>query len=496
MSNNKLFLILGNQLFNPKLYFENILEYDFFMCEDYELCNYVKHHKLKILHVLSAMRSYKDELTQLGLKVHYHDIEKKNFKEDFLVKLKRCVTQNNYKKVYFFEIEDKFFESKLKTLSSSIEIEILPSPMFLFTRIEFSRFLESNKKLLMANFYKLSRKKNNILVKDNKPVANKWSFDDENRKKLPKVISIPKFDVFKKTKHTQNLSKIVNKIFYKNVGEVQNFWLPTDRDSCLNMLNEFLKKKFNLFGDYEDALSSKHDFIFHSVLSPIINMGLLTPSEIINKIKPYENKIKINSYEGFIRQIIGWREFIRGTYQSFDKEFSKRNYFQNNRKMKKSWYEGKTGIPPLDNSIRKAIRIGWNHHIERLMVIANIMNLSRINPIEVYKWFMEYYVDSYDWVMKPNVYGMGLFSDGGIFSTKPYICASSYLLKMSDYKKGKWTDIVDGLYWKFVDDHREKLKGNPRIGIMTKIIDNMNKDRRNKIFLAADNFLDEHTLLE
>tara|TARA_B100002051_G_C16347772_1_gene444867 strand:- start:205 stop:597 length:393 start_codon:yes stop_codon:yes gene_type:complete len=130
------------------------------------------------------------------------------------------------------------------------------------------------------------------------------------------------------------------------------------------------------------------------------------------------------------------------------------------------------------------------------MVIANIMNLSRINPREVYKWFMEYYVDSYDWVMKPNVYGMGLFSDGGIFSTKPYICASSYLLKMSDYKKGKWTDIVDGLYWKFVDDHREKLKGNPRIGIMTKIIDNMNKDRRNKIFLAADNFLDEHTLLE
>jgi deoxyribodipyrimidine photolyase-related protein len=161
--------------------------------------------------------------------------------------------------------------------------------------------------------------------------------------------------------------------------------------------------------------------------------------------------------------------------------------------MKECWYQGNTGIGPLDNAIKKAIKLGYNHHIERLMIIANLMNLARIDPKEVYIWFMEYYVDSSDWVMAPNVYGMGLYSDGGIFSTKPYICGSSYILKMSDYKKGEWTDIVDGLYWKFIDENREKLKRNPRIGIMTKMIDNMELKRKKRIFKAANIFLSRTT---
>ena len=175
--------------------------------------------------------------------------------------------------------------------------------------------------------------------------------------------------------------------------------------------------------------------MFHSALSPILNLGLITPQEIIDVIKKYHDKIKINSYEGFIRQIIGWREFIRGIYQKFEDTLLESNYFANKRKMKKCWYDGSTGILPLDDAIKKAIKLGYNHHIERLMIIANIMNLSRIDPGEVYSWFMQYYVDASDWVMAPNVFGMGLHSDGGIFATKPYICGSSYLLKMSDYQK-------------------------------------------------------------
>ena len=269
--------------------------------------------------------------------------------------------------------------------------------------------------------------------------------------------------------------------------------MPADRKTALKFLDNFLLTKFSLFGDYEDALSSEHDFLFHSALSPILNLGLITPAELLSRVKKYQNKIKINSYEGFIRQVIGWREFIRGVYQKHESDFTNNNYFHNSRKMKQSWYEGKTGIFPLDDAITKARKFGWNHHIERLMVIANIMNIARINPKEVYKWFMEFYVDSYDWVMVPNVFGMGLYSDGGVFATKPYICASSYILKMSDYKKGEWTDIVDGLYWKFIDENREKLKVNPRIGIMTKMIDTMDKNRKNKIYLAANKFIEQHT---
>ena len=494
MNNTKLFIILGNQLFNPNLYFKQINQYDFFLCEDYGLCSYVKHHKLKLLHVLSSMRLYKDELKSLGLKVHYNSIEDENFYEDYLEKLKKTLSKNKYKKLFFFEIEDKFFEKKLLTLNKDVEIEVVKSPMFLFGRNEFNEVIKKNKKPMMASFYKYSRKKLDILMDEGKPLGGKWSFDEENRKKLPKGIKVPKTNLENNNKYTNKLSLLINKIFENNIGSTENNWLPADRKTALRFLDNFLLTKFSLFGDYEDALSSEHDFLFHSALSPILNLGLITPAELLSRVKKYQNKIKINSYEGFIRQVIGWREFIRGVYQKHESDFTNNNYFHNNRKMKQSWYEGKTGIFPLDDAITKARKFGWNHHIERLMVIANIMNIARINPKEVYKWFMEFYVDSYDWVMVPNVFGMGLYSDGGVFATKPYICASSYILKMSDYKKGEWTDIVDGLYWKFIDENREKLKVNPRIGIMTKMIDTMDKNRKNKIYLAANKFIEEHTI--
>ena len=493
MNNTKLFIILGNQLFNPNLYFKQINQYDFFLCEDYGLCSYVKHHKLKLLHVLSSMRLYKDELKSLGLKVHYNSIEDENFYEDYLEKLKKTLSKNKYKKLFFFEIEDKFFEKKLLTLNNDVEIEVVKSPMFLFGRNEFNEAIKKNKKPMMANFYKYSRKKLDILMDEGKPLGGKWSFDEENRKKLPKGVKVPKTNLDNNNKYTNKLSLLINKIFENNVGSTENNWLPADRKTALKFLDNFLLTKFSLFGDYEDALSSEHDFLFHSALSPILNLGLITPAELLSRVKKYQNKIKINSYEGFIRQVIGWREFIRGVYQKHESDFTNNNYFHNSRKMKQSWYEGKTGIFPLDDAITKARKFGWNHHIERLMVIANIMNIARINPKEVYKWFMEFYVDSYDWVMVPNVFGMGLYSDGGVFATKPYICASSYILKMSDYKKGEWTDIVDGLYWKFIDENREKLKVNPRIGIMTKMIDTMDKNRKNKIYLAANKFIEQHT---
>lgn len=492
MKNKPLFVILGNQLFNPQQYLKDYFNCDFYMSEDYGLCSFYKHHKLKILHTLSSMRSYKDELVNLGVKVHYSSIEENNFKEDYIFKLKKIANNLNYKKLIFFEIEDKFFERKVDAIKEEFEIEYLKSPMFLFSRSDFSSYIKE-KKPFMGNFYKFSRIKNNILVKENKPIGGKWSYDEENRKKIPKGINIPKISTVKSSNHTNNLIPYIEKYFSSNIGNLKNFWLPTTRADSLKFLNDFVEKKFSLFGDYEDALSIEDDFLFHSTLSPILNLGLISPEEILNKIRKYQSKIKINSYEGFVRQVIGWREFIRGIYQNYEKKLNTENYFENFNIMKDCWYQGSTGILPLDNAIKKATNLGYNHHIERLMIIANLMNLSRINPKEVYKWFMEFYVDSSDWVMAPNVFGMGLYSDGGIFSTKPYICASSYILKMSNYKKGEWTDIVDGLYWKFIDEKRTKLKRNPRIGIMTKMIDNMDINRKEKIFNAANDFLTRTT---
>ena len=494
----KLFFILGNQLFPLKYLDRYKNDHLFFMAEDLELCTYEKHHKLKILLFLSSMRSHADELKKNKLKIEYSKIEDKDFNKNYTEKLKKIIQSKKIKEVTSFEVEDKFFEIKLEKFFKSIKVKwnIIQTPMFLNSRQEFDAYLNKNKKPFMAIFYKETRKKLNILMsKDGVPIGGKWSFDEENRKKLPKNISIPKFPNITETKHTQILKKIVEKKFPKHPGSVDNFWLATTHKDTVKLLDFFIKEKSNLFGDYEDAVNQKDNILFHSALSPYINLGLITPEFVVDRILTHhkKNKIRLNSLEGYIRQVIGWREFMRGIYRRYNKEMETRNFFKQDRKMKSSWYEGNTGLPPLDYAIKNALTHGWSHHIERLMILANIMNLCEIKPVYVYKWFMEMFVDSSDWVMVPNVYGMGLFSDGGIFATKPYICGSSYFMKMMDFKKGEWCNIMDGLYWRFINRNRTFFLKNPRLSMMVRILEKMKPDRKKLIFSAADNFIKENT---
>ena len=289
MKEKSLVVILGNQLFNPALYLNNYLQSDFYMCEDYGLCTFYKHHKHKILHTLSSMRSYRDELLSLGAKVYYSSIEENNFKEDYLSKLKKFAKKSKYTKFIFFEVEDKFFERKIDIMKQDFQIEYLKSPMFLFSREDFSSFIK-DKKPFMGSFYKFSRVKNNILMQDNKPVGGKWSYDEENRKKIPQGLAIPKIRKLNITKNTAALIPYIKKYFSKHVGDLNNFWLPTTRQDAMLYLNDFIKKKFNLFGDYEDAISKEDDFLFHSTLSPLLNLGLIAPEEILNEIKNIKAK--------------------------------------------------------------------------------------------------------------------------------------------------------------------------------------------------------------
>ena len=489
----KIFIVLGNQLFNPS-YFEKFRnDHLFFICEDFQLCTYQKHHKHKILLFLSAMRSFADELKKKKFEVIYKSIEEKDFKESYVDKLFKEIEKENVKEISMFEVEDKFFEKQLLDNLKELKLNYLKSPMFLSSRDDFKTYLNQVKKPFMANFYKKQRVDHNILVdSDNKPVGGKWSFDDENRKKLPKEIDLPEKFTFKETKHTKDLKEIVEKTFSHHPGKTKSFWTCTNRKDTESYLDYFLDKKIENFGDYEDAVDQRDNILFHSALSPQINLGLLTPEEIISKIKS-KTISKINSHEGYIRQLIGWREFIRGIYQNFDEKLEKSNFFNHKKVMKETWYTATTGLVPLDYSINNALEYGWTHHIERLMILCNIMNLSEINPKEVYKWFMEMFIDSSDWVMSPNVYGMGLFSDGGIFATKPYICGSSYFLKMMHFKKGSWCDIMDGLYWRFIDKHKDFFLSNPRLSMMVRILEKMNEERKNKIINAANEFIKNNT---
>ena len=488
-----LFLILGNQLFplkhlNP--YKENI----FYMAEDYGLCTFQKHHKLKLILFLSSMRSYADDLKKNKFKINYTDLNSE-FRTSYERKLEKFIKKNKINQINSFEIEDKFFEKKIFSLTNKLKINwnVIPSPMFINTRDDFKQYLSKTKKPFMANFYKVARTKTDILMDKGKPKGGKWSFDEDNRKKLPSSIKIPLMIDANETTHTKKLKKEIDKLFSNHPGKVDDFWLPTTHSDAIKWLDHFISKKFNLFGDYEDAVDTSNNFLFHSALSPLINLGLITPEIIVERIRKVENKIKINSYEGYVRQIIGWREFIRGIYQNYDKQLEESNFFKHKNSLTKNWYDGTTGLAPLDHSIKNAIKYGYTHHIERLMILCNIMNLCEIEPQQVYNWFMEMFVDSSDWVMSPNVYGMGLFSDGGIFSTKPYICGSSYFMKMMNFKRGPWNDIMDGLYWRFINKNRKFFQTNPRLNMMVVIFDKMKDDRKNNIIKKANQFIRVNT---
>jgi len=499
MQTNNLLLILGNQLF-PLEYIKKTKVKKIFMAEDFSLTTYQKHHKLKILMFLWSMRQYRDQLVKNGFIVYYNSIDDKNFKDTYENKLLKILKDEKVRTISYFEIEDHFFEDRFNKFVSdnNLETKLFQSPMFLNSRSQFVEFAKTQKSIIkMASFYQKMRIKMSILIDNNKkPIGGKWSFDEENRKKISGKINIPKVPINTKDQRINNLKHKINVLFRDHPGSADYLWMPTNREEALKWMEIFFQNKFHDFGTYEDAIIDNNNFLYHSALSPIINMGLLTPKEIVEKAINFskKNSIPLNSLEGFIRQIIGWREFIRGIYHYKGKEEKKLNFWQHNRKLTKDWYEGTTGIKPLDDVINDCLKYGYTHHIPRLMIVCNIMNLSRIHPDEIYKWFMEMFVDSSDWVMVPNVYGMGTFADGGIFATKPYSCGSNYILKMSNYKKDEWCDIVDGLYWKFMSDNLSFFKTNPRLSILVKSVERMNEDRKNMIFEKATNFIDNKTI--
>lgn len=485
-------LVLGNQLFEPRIV-EDILGHGkrvhVFMREDLELCTYFRFHKHKILFFLGAMRAYAKECREAGWKVHYETLHKseRTYEAHLLSYLKEIKASE----ISVFEIEDKFFEKRVfSTLEKAgIAVRVLPSPMFLCDRASFADYLQGSKRPFMKTFYEQQRKRLGILL-DSKggPEGGQWSFDQENRQALPKDLRPPKPSLASPDLLPADLRKSCEEHFPHHPGEINDFWLPVDRAGARAWLEEFLMERLAQFGPFEDAIPAHSDFVFHSVLTPFLNVGLLTPFEAIEAVlaTARTKKIPLASLEGFIRQVIGWREFIRGIYQNFSERQDQENFWRHKGKLNQHWYLGTTGIPPLDNAIRKANQFAYAHHIERLMVIGNLMLLLEIDPREAHRWFMEMFVDSSDWVMGPNVYGMALFSDGGIFATKPYICGSNYLRKMGGYRSDEWCDGVDGLYWGFIERHKNFFLKNPRLAMIARTIEKMDPAKKKKIFAAAD----------
>ncbi|MGK0314810.1 MAG: deoxyribodipyrimidine photolyase-related protein [Saprospiraceae bacterium] len=454
----------------------------FYIVEEYLFFKQYPFHKQKIAFHRATMKCYVDFLRDKKLDVHY--IEATESISD-LRKLMPHLKGLGIEHINYIDPTDNWLQKRLDDgcIENDISTKVYDSPLFLNTKEENAAFFRSDKKKYhQTTFYTDQRKKRNILMEpDGKPTGGKWTFDTENRKKYPAKKVPPSLQFPDIDDYYKEAKEYVATNFSGHYGSLTDYPLyPTNFKSTKSWLSQFFEQRFMEFGTYEDAIVAENSILNHSVLTPMLNVGLITPKEIIEACLNYakENDIPINSTEGFVRQIIGWREFIRGVYESRGSEERTTNFWKFTKKIPASFYDGTTGILPIDLTIKKVLKTGYCHHIERLMVLGNFMMLCEFDPDEVYKWFMELFIDSYDWVMVTNIYGMSQFSDGGLMATKPYISGSNYLMKMSNYKKGEWQATWDGLFWRFMDTHRNFFLSNPRLGMLVRMFDKMPEEKR------------------
>jgi deoxyribodipyrimidine photolyase-related protein len=452
-------LIFPNQLFPLKMInsIDSLKFNKIFIIEEPRYFIDFKFHKLKLVYHRASMKKYYNELSK---KFNIIYIDFNNVNKDFYKKL------NDESTTYFNPIDHKLLTKLTKLLNKANMIDNLN---FLLTPDEIKENKDKfflNNKYSHDNFYKFQRIKLDILMKNNKPINNKWSFDTENRKALPNNIKEPKLPKIRKDKYYKEAVEYVNKHFIKNYGNTDEWMYPIDTKTALKWLNYFLSKKLSNFGPYQDAVDTTKPFLFHSVLSPMMNIGIL-PDTLVVKISndyylKHKDSIPIASYEGFIRQVIGWRNYVYSLYL-LEPNMYNNNFLNHKKKINEKYWLGETNIKPIDDIIKNIVMYSYAHHIERLMYLGNWFLINQAHPKEVHRIFMEWTVDAYDWVMVPNIMGMSQFADGGKMMTRLYFSSSNYIDKMSIYKRKKdetWWKYWDAIYYSFINKHQEMLSKN------------------------------------
>lgn len=491
-------ILLGNMVFPDHSSLPSASQ-PIFMAEDFGFCTAFPYHKHKLMLYLAAMRHQRQVLEAMGRRVIYWELSADNQHLTYEDKLLRALHQTQDHEIHTYEIEDRSFGQRLSQFCQAQAIRLItyPTPMFLTRRAEFQELSQGRKRLFMADFYKKQRQRLGILVdQGGKPEGGQWSFDQDNRRRLPGDVLVPDLTLPAWTESVKSVAQLVDRLFPEHPGQTRDFWLPVTHAAAQAWLGDFLATRLSNFGPFEDALPSRTPFVFHSVLSPLLNIGLLTPQQVLSTTLDFiaAYPIPLNSVEGFIRQLIGWREYVRGAYWTVGEQQETRNFFNHQRQLSQAWDLGNTGLVPVDRVMARLNLRGYAHHIERLMVISNAMLLCEIAPKAVFAWFMAWFVDSAAWVMGPNVYGMGQFADGGLMMTKPYISGSNYLRKMGDYPSGAWQEVWDGLYWRFVNQKRDYIARNPRLLPMLRTFERLESTRKDRILGLAEAAISDLTL--
>ena len=474
------------------------------MMEVWDETIYVKHHKQKIVLIFSAMRHFAEELEDAGWTVEYTRLTDADNAHSFTGEIARAVERHDPRAIYVVEAGEWRVQQDIEQWPDKFDcaVEILPDDRFLCAIGEFRDWAEGRKTLRMENFYREMRRKTGLLMNGGKPEGGQWNYDKQNRKPPKKGLTAPERPKPEPDDITRRVIDLVEDKFADHFGSLDSFHWPVTRDEAEDAADAFFAERLPDFGTYQDAMVHGQDDLFHSMLSTSINLGLLDPLDLCRRAeRAYkDSKAPLNVVEGFIRQIIGWREYVRGFYWYHMPDLESANALNAQRGLPDFYWTGETDMRCLADCIRSTRDNAHAHHIQRLMVLGNFALLAGISPREVQDWYLVVYADAYEWVELPNVAAMILYADGGKLASKPYAASGNYINTMSDYckectyspfkKTGEGACPFNPLYWHFMDRHRDRLESNSRIGRIYANWDRMDANRRQDYLDSAEAFLD------
>ena len=473
------------------------------MVEVWDENTYVRHHQQKIALVLSAMRHFAESLVQEGLRVDYVFLDDEGNTGSFSGEIRRALERHHPARLICTEPGEWRVWRMLRSWQSDlgIPVEIRPDDRFLCSLNEFASWAEGRKGMRMEHFYHHMRRKTGWLMEDDQPAGGRWNFDRENRKALPAALEVPPRRRFHPDAVTQRVIETVRARFSHHFGDLEPFGWAVTRSQALEAMRDFINDYLADFGEYQDAMRRGDDWLFHAALSPYLNIGLLTAKEVcLAALDAYQRgQAPLSAVEGFIRQILGWREYIRGIYWLHMPAYPASNYFGAKRQLPPFYWTGETSLACLREVISGTRRNAYAHHIQRLMLTGNFALLAGIEPSQVEEWYLIVYADAFEWVELPNTHGMALFADGGLLASKPYAASGAYINRMSDYcpgctfdpdiKLGPGACPLNYLDWNFLIEHQALLRPNPRMAMPYRTLDRMEAARRQEIVSQAGVFL-------
>ena len=463
----------------------------------------VPHHRKKIIFLFSAMRHFAKQMKINGWEVDYVSLDDENNSGNLIEEIRKAILRHRVNQVRICEPSDWHTLNKIVMFDkkNSTNFTITPDNRFLSSHSEFEEWAEGRKQYRMEFFYREMRRKTNILMETNKPVGGKWNFDKVNRKPPSKGLTPPPPIYFSPDEITKDVIYLIKEKYPNRIGEVENFFYAVTRDDALKSLGYFIDNLLPQFGEYQDALMTDQPFLFHSILSPYINIGLLLPLEVCLAVEKayYDGKAPLNSVEGYIRQIIGWREYVRGIYWLKMPNYLQENALEASRELPDFYWTGNTDMHCLSESFKQTLKYSYAHHIQRLMITGNFALLIGVNPIDLHRWYLAVYIDAFEWVELPNTLGMSQFGDGGLLGSKPYASSGAYINRMSNYcssckynvkeKLGDYACPFNSLYWNFIAKNEENLLDNPRMSMPYRNLKKMDKKLLSSLIDQADNFI-------